>query len=164
MTSIWRHGSTALCRSLFPMSWKALISATSFTFQMKISHSTASMSRKNQLPPLRKTRSRILWAIRYIWRTASRSLLRASAFLIFLSAIHRFAIPFPVWRAGRVLHGSWSGIRSRNRHPPTPRKPWRYIPVTKTTSPMMWRFALCALTNQSMTRPLRNLSSLNRPP
>ncbi len=37
-------------------------------------------------------------------------------------------------------------------------------PVTKTTSPMMWRFALCALTNRSMTRPLRNPPSLNHPP
>ena len=44
---------TALCRSLFPMSWKALISATSFMFRMKISHSMAGMSRKNQLLPLR---------------------------------------------------------------------------------------------------------------
>ena len=41
------------------MSWKALISATSFMFRMKISHSMAGMSRKNQLLPLRETRSRI---------------------------------------------------------------------------------------------------------
>ena len=74
---------------------------------------------------------------------------------------------YPISRAEsreRASHSSWSGIRSRNRHPATPRKPWRYILLTKTTSPMMWRFALCALTNRSMTRPLRNPPSLNRPP
>ena len=43
--------------------------------------------------------------------------------------------PVPVRRAGRASHGSWSGIRSRNRHPPTPSRPWRCIPLTKTTSP-----------------------------
>ena len=55
--------------------------------------------------------------IRCIWKTASRLLLRASVFLIFLSAIRRFAIPFPVRRAGRASRGSWSGIRSRKSPP-----------------------------------------------
>lgn len=34
-------------------------------------------------------------------------------------------------------------------------------PADKTTSPMMWRFAPCALTSRSMTHPLRNPPSLN---
>ena len=88
---------------------------------------------------------------------------RASASLILPSATRRFSIPSPVRRAGRASRGSWSGIRSRKRPPqrirlfpkknqnlPTPRKPWRCIPVTKITSPMMWRFAPCALTSRSL--------------
>ena len=90
-----------------------------------------------QLLSRSENRSRIPQAIRYIWRTASRSLLSASGFLIFLSATHRFSTLSPVRRAERASHSSWSGIRSRNRHPPTPRKPWRYILLTKTTSPIV---------------------------
>ncbi len=30
-----------------------------------------------------------------------------------------------------------TAVAEKNQNPPTPRKPWQYIPVTKTTSPMM---------------------------
>ena len=43
-----------------------------------------------------------------------------------------------------------TAVPKKNQTTPTPRKPWRYIPVTKTTSPMMWRFAPCALTSRSL--------------